>query len=343
MKNPAVTAALLLAGVFWPAAAYAAAPPVSPLMAPASADADRSVHVVNFALGGVVAPSLGQEFLAMRPKAVTVTQGLQLDLGYGRNWDPHGDLFPAAATLNSAFLSGTHVYARAQVAFGREVSFEAGHVALGNGALSESKPSLFSRELAARLGATSTNAGTTTARLNWNFGDWGGVSLNAATASGHAALLGAGALGGARAAESSALGISARVGFGEGWVTTVTYAEGETQLGLSRNSLAASDSLRSEAYGIGFAKQGLFGDDALGIALTRPLQISSTRTGFGSLNTNFALANTHAEESDLALGYVTTFLDGTLALQANAAYQVNAAGTRGQNAVTGVARARLNF
>ena len=40
---------------------------------------------------------------------------------------------------------------------------------------------------------------------------------------------------------------------------------------------------------------------------------------------------------------MTTFLDGTLALQANAAYQVNAAGTRGQNAVTGVARAKLNF
>ena len=39
----------------------------------------------------------------------------------------------------------------------------------------------------------------------------------------------------------------------------------------------------------------------------------------------------------------TYFLDGTLALQANAAYQLNAAGTRGQNAVAGVARAKLNF
>jgi hypothetical protein len=43
------------------------------------------------------------------------------------------------------------------------------------------------------------------------------------------------------------------------------------------------------------------------------------------------------------LGYVTTFLDGSIALQANAAYQVNPAGAKGQTAVTGVARAKLNF
>jgi hypothetical protein len=140
------------------------------------------------------------------------------------------------------------------------------------------------------------------------------------------------------------LGISARVGFGEGWVTTLAYAEGVTQLGLSRDSLVAGgDPVRSQAYGIGLAKTGLFGDDALGIALSRPLQIDTGSNSFGSLNTNFALANTQARESDVALGYVTTFLDGSLALQANAAYQLNAAGAKGQNAVAGVARAKLNF
>jgi hypothetical protein len=144
-------------------------------------------------------------------------------------------------------------------------------------------------------------------------------------------------------AESSALGISARVGFAEGWVTTLTYAEGVTQLDLNRDQLGKSDALRSGAYGIGLAKTGLFGDDAFGIALSRPLQIYTGSKGFGAQNTNFALANTQARESDVELGYVTTFLDGTLALQANAAYQVNAAGTRGQNAVAGVARAKLNF
>ena len=118
-----------------------------------------------------------------------------------------------------------------------------------------------------------------------------------------------------------------------------------TQLDLSRDKLMSGggDPLRSESYGIGLAKTGLFGDDAFGIALSRPLQIYTGSVGFGALNTNFALANTQARESDVELGYVTSFLDGTLALQANAAYQLNAAGTRGQNALTGVARAKLNF
>ena len=70
--------------------------------------------------------------------------------------------------------------------------------------------------------------------------------------------------------------------------------------------------------------------------MSRPLQVYN-----GGLNA--ALANSQARESDVALGYVTSFLDGTLALQANAAYQLNAAGNQGQNAVTGVARAKLKF
>ena len=80
----------------------------------------------------------------------------------------------------------------------------------------------------------------------------------------------------------------------------------------------------------------MFGVDALGIAVSRPLQVYN-----GGLNA--ALANSQARESDVELGYVTSFLDGTLALQANAAYQLNAAGNQGQSAVTGVARAKLKF
>ena len=118
-------------------------------------------------------------------------------------------------------------------------------------------------------------------------------------------------------AGSSAMGITARVGFGEGWVTTVAYSEGVTQLDLSRDlKLANPDPLHSEAYGIGFAKQGLFGDDALGIAISRPLQVYSG-ANLGAMASSFALSNMPARESDVAFGYVTTFLDGALALQAN--------------------------
>src|SRR5262249_13734912 len=135
--------------------------------------------------------------------------------------------------------------------------------------------------------------------------------------------------------DSATLGISARVGFGEGWITTLAYGEGVTQLDLNLNRAALNggfEALRSNTYALGLAKQGVFGTDALGISLSRPLQMY-----------NDTFNPSRARESDLELGYVTTFLDGTLALQANAAYQLNAAGAKGENAVTGVARAKLNF
>lgn len=338
----------LLAAALWASAAFAAAPAASALkLAPVpSVTLDRSGHVVNLNLGGVTGPTFAPEISGLRPDAIGIARGIQLELAHGRNWDPYGDLFPSAASLNSAYLSGTNSSAAATFNLGRDVSLNVGHMTLGLGALSETQPSAFSRELAARLGANVPNIGTNSANLNWNFADWAAVGITASQSSGNTGLLGGipASLRSAVPTESSALGISARVGFAEGWVTTLTYAEGVTQLDLSRDRLVGkSDSLRSEAYGIGLAKTGLFGDDALGIALSRPLQIYTGSNNFGALNTNFALANTQARESDVELGYVTTFLDGTLALQANAAYQLNAAGTKGQNAVAGVARAKLNF
>jgi hypothetical protein len=339
-------ASAVLTGALWASAASAATPLIlAPKLAPTSAAAlDRGLPV-NLNLGGMMAPSLAQGATAFRANAAGAAHGIQLELSRGRNWDPSADLFPGAASLDSTYLAGTNTFAGASLALGRDVSLNAGHVALGLGALSDTQPSALSRDLAARLGTSLRSAGTTSANLNWNFTDWAGFAITASHSNGDSALLGSvGSLRNAVPAESSALGISARVGFAEGWVTTLTYAEGVTQLGLNRDKIVAqSDPLRSEAYGIGLAKTGLFGDDALGIALSRPLQIYTGNNNFGALNTNFALANTQARESDVALGYVTTFLDGSLALQANAAYQLNAAGARGQNAVAGVARAKLNF
>jgi hypothetical protein len=307
---------------------------------------DRTGHVVNFNLGGLMAPGLLQDAASLHPALIGVSRGVQLELSRGRNWDPYADLFPASASLSSAYLSGTNTSLTARFAISPELSFDATHVSLGFGALSESQPSDFARDLAARSSSDLRSIGTTTANLNWNLTDWAGVAITASHANGNATLMSnvPASLRGAGATDSSALGISARVGFGEGWVTTLTYAEGIAQLDLSRDKLiSAGDPLRSQSYGIGFAKKGVFGDDALGIALSRPLQVLPGSSALGALNTNFALANTQARESDVELGYVTTFLDGTLALQANAAYQLNAAGTRGQNALAGVARAKLNF
>jgi hypothetical protein len=349
MGSRVVSAALVaLAGAFWAPQALAAAAVMPPLKLASSplVSLDRTTHITNFNLGGLLSPGLLQDASAFHPAVTGTARGVQFELSRGRNWDPYADLFPAAASLSSSYLSGTNTSLTARFAITPELSFDASHVALDLGALSDTQSSDLARNLAARSGADLRGMGTTTANLNWDFSDWVGFAITASHANGNATLLSnvPASLRGAGATDSSALGISARVGFGEGWVTTLTYAEGVTQLDLSRDKLISSgDPLRSQAYGIGLAKKGVFGDDALGIALSRPLQIVPGGNALGAVNTNFALANTQAHESDVELGYVTTFLDGTLALQANAAYQLNAAGARGQNALTGVARAKLNF
>ena len=338
MRRGVATAALsVLVVALWASAASAATP-----IASVSKSAAATDHIANLNLGSVTAPALALDAPSLRPNVVSIARGMQLELARGRNWDPYGDVFPASASLNSAFLGGTNTFAGASFALSRDMNVNVGHLALGLGALSDTQPSALSRDIAQRLATNLRSIGTTAASLNWNFADWAAVGLTASHSNGNSALLGASLRNGAPA-DSSALGISARVGFAEGWVTSLTYAEGVTQLDLNRDQLGKSDPVRSEAYGIGLAKTGLFGDDAFGIALSRPLQVYTGSNNFGGLNTNFALANTQARESDVELGYVTSFLDGSLALQANAAYQVNAAGAKGQNALAAVARAKLNF
>jgi len=333
MRRRVTTAALsMLMGALWASAASAA---TSSALKSAPID-----HIANLNLGGVTGPAPSQDGSWFHVNAAVVARGFQLDLAHSRNSDPYGDALPANASLNSAFLGGTNIFAGASFALGRDVDLNVGHLALGLDAVNDT-PSALSRDLAQRLVPNLRSIGTTSASLNWNFTDWGAVGLTASHSNGNSALLG-GALRNGTPADSSALGISARVGFAEGWVTTLTYAEGVTQLDLNRD-LAGKSDVRSEAYGIGLARTGLFGDDAFGIALSRPLEIYTGSKNFGVVNNNFALANTQARESDVEFGYVTSFLDGSLALQANAAYQVNAAGAKGQNAVAGVARAKLNF
>jgi len=334
MRRLITTAALsMLVGAFWASAASAA---TSSALKSASID-----HITSLNLGGVTVAAPSQDASWFHVNTAGIARGLQLDLAHSRNWDPYSDVFPANASLNSAFLGGTNIYAGASFALGHDVDLNVGHLALGLDAMSDT-PSALSRDLAQRLVPNLRSVGTTSASLNWNFTDWAAIGLTASHSNGNSALLGA-ALRNGSPADSSALGISARVGFAEGWVTTLTFAEGVTQLDLNRDQLAGKSDVRSEAYGIGLAKTGLFGDDAFGIALSRPLDIYTGSKSFGAVNNNFALANTPARESDVEFGYVTSFLDGSLALQANAAYQVNAAGAKGQNAVAGVARAKLNF
>jgi hypothetical protein len=300
------------------------------IAAPAS---NGVLATANLNLGGLFTPQL----------APVNSLGVHADTALVQNWDATRALFPAVNSLNSMALSAAQLRTSARVALVPGVNLDVSHIALALGSPGSLEVPSFSQDLATRVDPSLRSTGTTVANLNLNLTSWSDLAITASHSSGNAALLGTvpDTLRLASAADTSALGISARVGFAEGWVTTLAYAEGVTQLDLSQ--IGSANAVRSDAYGIGVAKTGLFGNDAFGIALSRPLQPlypGNTATPGAS---NFGLATQQARESDVELGYVTSFLDGTLALQANAAYQVNAAGARGQNALTGVARAKLNF
>ncbi|MCH8006740.1 MAG: hypothetical protein IH888_11005 [Planctomycetes bacterium] len=218
-------------------------------------------------------------------------------------------------------------------------------------------PGALPYDFAASLGGLHT-AQTNTAGLDWNFADWGGIGLSASQGREMGSLLSSavsGPIRAATAAETTALGISARVGFGGGWVTTFAYNEGVTQLNLSSNGIVTNfDPVRSQAFGFAVAKRGLFGNDVLGMTVSRPLQnfaagnlsvmlTPSPDSVLGVPTPTFAPVGTDAKEADFELGYVTTFMDGALALQANAAYQLNANGDQGQDAVSVLSRARIQF
>ncbi|HZZ11638.1 MAG TPA: hypothetical protein VFE79_13200 [Paraburkholderia sp.] len=202
---------------------------------------------------------------------------------------------------------------------------------------------------------------STIASLNWDPTRWAGIGLTASQASERHGVLGnlnTPALAVADGGRTSAAGVTAHVDFGKGWVTTASYSEGITQLDLTpaQGLMTTATDLRSRAYGISVAKRGLFGrNDSLDIALSRPVQVYS---GSANLVTtpildgkaaalNYGLQNlslaTRTPETDVELGYVTTFFDGALALQTNAAYQMNTRGQSGTNALAVVSRAKLNF
>jgi hypothetical protein len=321
-KRGFAAASVLLGSVLWAAGSAFAAP------ASSSFTGDTNLN-----LGSLFTSGFAQDHGA----------GLHVELGQVRNWDATHDLFPAASSLNSMFLSGSEMRTSAGVALAPGLNLNVSHVSLGLGSLGNIQAPSFPQDLATRLDPSLRSTGTTVANLNLNLTSWSDLAITASHSSGNAGLLGTApdTLRLASATDSSALGISARVGFAEGWVTTLAYAEGVAQLDLSQ--IGSANAVRSDSYGIGFAKTGLFGNDAFGIALSRPLQPLYPTSAGANSSSNFGLNSSQARESDVELGYVTSFLDGTLALQANAAYQVNAAGNRGQNALTGVARAKLNF
>lgn len=180
--------------------------------------------------------------------------------------------------------------------------------------------------------------------LSWDFAKWGRISLVAEQTAerGSPALGNAAPLGGRQIA---ALGVATHLGFGNGWVTTLSYNQANAQLSLKPVGANAGESiLRGQSYGIAVAKRGLFGHDSLGLSLSRPTGAyndvnSDMQFQFYGRDTLFPKKG---QETDIELGYVTTFLDGPLALQANASYQVNYNG-QNKDSLAFMSRAKIKF
>jgi hypothetical protein len=187
------------------------------------------------------------------------------------------------------------------------------------------------------------------AGLSYDISTSAGIDISGISSSRSGVPLGfENAAGIAPKSSTNALGVAAHMGIGQGWVTSASFSEGMTQLDL-RGGQGAT--LPQQSYSIAVAKHGLFGDDALGLSLSRPAPnltgSFSSLMGSGEMPSlviarGQALA-AQAPETDFQLGYVTNFLDGAVALQTNAAYQVNSQGQTGTNSVTLLSRAKIKF
>ncbi|MEI9995439.1 MAG: hypothetical protein WDM91_12655 [Rhizomicrobium sp.] len=299
--------------------------------------------------------------------SVALLDGVDLQVGY--KVDLSAGVPPAGATathgLDGLFLSSAAVGApySSLAAGGEFAGITASltrdlHVSAGFASLSPGQPAYTPDAMGAlaRLAGTpmpyaARSADSALAGLSWDATNWASFGVTASRTAERDGILNVPVPG--AAADTTALGLSARLRFGNGWVTTASYSEGITQLDLKAGVAPAltGDALRTRSYGIAIAKNGLFGNDALGFAVSRPAIGSDSEfvsmpgmTGASFFARNHMLEGASASsETDVEIGYITTFLDGSLALQTNASFQMNYAGQNGANAVSLLSRARIKF
>ena len=188
------------------------------------------------------------------------------------------------------------------------------------------------------------------AGLSWDISGATGIDVNAIAASRSGVPLGvAQAASIAPKASTRAISVTARLGLGSGWVTTASFSQGLSQLDLRGGAVTDT---REQSYAFAITKHGLFGgDDSLGLSLSQPApsMAGSFASLLGGASSGslppLVVGRTLAgrPETDFQLGYVTNFLDGAVALQTNAAYQVNVQGKTGANSVSVLSRAKIKF
>jgi hypothetical protein len=191
------------------------------------------------------------------------------------------------------------------------------------------------------------------AGASWDLTDWSAIGLTAIHSDQSGAPFGSSPLGNLSAnsrVSTNALDVAARLKLGNNWVTTASadIAGSLTQLDQRAAPALAAD---TRSYSIAIAKHGLFGDDALGFSFSKPMP-GVLENGFdevaasGDLPPMFVASSrfaNQAPETDLQLGYVTQFDNGALALQANAAYQLNYQGQNGATSLSVLSRAKIKF
>jgi hypothetical protein len=181
------------------------------------------------------------------------------------------------------------------------------------------------------------------AGVDWSFASWGNLDISASQSQlGYAAFEGPLMLQSSNPASVTTIAISARLNLGNGWVTSISYDQGRTQLDLRSTGAVRND---ARGYGIAVAKYGLFGEDSLGLAMIRPVaplanELASQNSYSGLLG-NDAFSE-EKPETDLQLGYETSF-NGNITLEANAGYQMNVGGQPGTKALSVLSRAKINF
>lgn len=264
--------------------------------------------------------------------------------------------FTRLSSTSSAFIEG----GSATIDFGKTV-----HISVAQASFDPPRDLFAMSDNLGAIGETplaliKPQARLSSASVDWSFTDWGSLGLTAMDSEEPVGLLGpinAMPLTPGGLTRASALALSAHVSLGDGWVTTVSYGVGISQLNLKAAASISTGTVRSGVYGLAVAKHGLFGDaDALGLSITHPVEtyegkvdlsgVSLTTSGGDS---TYSLLGDRAflpggtPQTDVELGYVTTFFGGALALQANAGYQMNVVGQSGVNSVSVLSRAKINF
>ena len=184
------------------------------------------------------------------------------------------------------------------------------------------------------------------AGVSWDMNSWADLGISAINNVQQGFETGSSLTSGDKV-DTQALDVTAHLKFGNGWVTTASYSRGLSQL----DQRSQMPTLDTHSYSIAIAKHGLFGDDAMALSFSQPA-LGEIDNGFSAVSASgdlppLFIANdrfpNQTRETDLQLGYVTYFLDGALALQTNAAYQMNYQGQTGATSVSLLSRAKIKF